>query len=1072
LEQYLRLCLVPELLLDDAEVEPLLRQHRSLCTPVENEWLDALLRTLPEPRLGLLWLPQRRLASMGRATERWTLSEADRVDFAFQLPLSSPPGWVKQVVELDDATHAGAQKKQDQLRDEFLRLAGWRIERFPVSRRTAWPDRLRALRAEVEKAVPAADREAARQFRALPQPVRQALHNLLLLPIAEAQILGALARLVWQGCPSELSIRDPQGHGLGPVVDAIAETLEHLCRLHDLGPVLRIQLQSSGDLQFFGTPAAAAWQVIQQGENVLTPGPVWEGYVEPLALAPPRPIQPGSLLQTTAVRAALDHLLHNIFRKEQFRDGQVEIIERALRLRPVVGLLPTGAGKSLCFQLASLVQPGFTLVMDPLRSLMVDQKENLEALGIHRCVVIMSGQEATPLREQARREDSYRAVESGHYHFVFVAPERLQMPAFRERIRGFAAALPVPYCVVDEAHCVSQWGHDFRPAYLNVGRIIRHYCRYEGHEPCLVALTGTASRNVLTDILRELAIEDLEAIVEPRSFDRQELLFEVRQVRPRERLTEIAAWLRSLLAHWGWQPGQPGQPPSGLIFTNFATGREVGVQTIADEVRVRLHLPVEMYAGRRPQGVASDQDWESCKLEAQRRFKADEARVLVCTQAFGMGIDKPDIRFTLHAMLPRSLEDFYQQAGRAGRDRNAARCVIHFSDDQPRLADQLLDAERTPLEDLARMASPAASIAGDAIRNTYFLTSHFLGRRFDQDVLAHVVNRILVPQLPAHRGDLAFVEVPFLALPDDLFSVEGNGQTSGETKTTALEKALYRLLLVGALRDYAKDYSRKRFLLDLPGQESHRLYAELERYLKRYATEYEVRQFLPAGRSPDWGQAALACSTALVRYIYETIEKRRRRALAQMLQVARDAVRLATDGPDSFRRQLLAYLEESEFTQPVEALARRIEPADWFAVLKRVAGMDGIVKLLGACRRRLEDSPSHPGLLLLAGICRTTSPHPEQGPDDIRSGFLVLSRHYPEPARRVPVAVQVIEHIRRLAPSQLDGVLLTMLEGDPSRLMARCCYEHAVDGGDTQERALRHLSTGILEALQDRGTGP
>jgi ATP-dependent DNA helicase RecQ len=453
-------------------------------------------------------------------------------------------------------------------------------------------------------------------------------------------------------------------------------------------------------------------------------------------------------------------------------------------------------------------------------------------------------------------------------------------------------------------------------------------------------------------------------------------------------------------------------------------------------------------------------------LETQRRFKADRARVLVCTHSFGMGIDKPNIRFTLHAMLPRSLEDFYQQAGRAGRDRDRAHCIILFSDDQPGLADQLLDTERTPLEDIAPIKNRQSHVViGDAIRNTYFLTSNFLGRPVERAVLAHVVTKILVPQLPAHRGDRASFEVAFSALPDALFPAERNPKWAADRKTIALEKALYRLLLVGALGDYAKDYGRGCFILDLGAQEPHLLYAGLESYLKRYTIEYELRRFLPRDRSPDWGRAALDCSAALVKYIYETVEKRRRRALGQMLQVARDAARGAADGPDVFRRQLLAYLEESEFTKPVGDLAQRIEPAEWFGVLARVEGADGITKLLGACRRRLEDSPSHPGLLLLAGICRTTSPYPEQGPDDIRSGFLILGRHFPEPARRLGIAEQVIEHLRRLAPSRLDSVLVAMLEGDPSRVMARCCYEHAGDGGQAHEWATRHLCAGVLEAM-------
>ncbi len=876
LKRYLRLCLVPELLIDDAEVDRLLDQHRSLCIPAESDWLDELLRVLPERRLGLCWLPQRRLLSMGPATGQLSLAEADCIDFALQLPLAGAAGWLKLAVELDDLTHTKEQQKQDAVRDDFLRRAGWRVERFHVEKRAGWQSCLQRLGKEMERALPAADREAAQQLRALPQQVRHAIHRLVLMPIAEAQIMAALARFLWQGCPAKLGISDPQGHGLQPVVDAVAATLHHLCQLHDLGPLLQIHLDREGNFQFFGTPTTTAWRAIQQQESVLTPGPVWEGYVEPLALAPPHPIHAGSGERTAAVRAGLDHVLQNVFRKKQFREGQVEILERALTLKPVVGLLPTGAGKSLCFQLASFVQPGFTLVVDPLRSLMIDQKENLETFGIHRCVTIMSGQGATPLEEQAQREDDYHSVESGHHLFVFVAPERLQMPGFRDRIRGFAAALPVPYCVVDEAHCVSEWGHDFRPAYLNVGRVVRQHCRYEGREPCLVALTGTASRNVLSDILRELAIEDHEAIVEPRSFDRPELLFEVRQVRPQERLAEIVARLRPLLAQWGWQPGQPDEPPSGLIFTNFATASYVGVQVIADELRTRLGLPVEIYCGRRPYGAAaSEQDWERIKLETQRRFKSDEARVLVCTHSFGMGIDKPNIRFTLHAMLPRSLEDFYQQAGRAGRDRDQARCIIIFSDDQPGLAAQLLDTERTALEDIARLANmQSRKGVGDAIRNTFFLTNNFLGRKIDQAALAEVVTRILVPRLPSHQSDRTSVEVAFLALPADLFPAEENREISAETRTTALEKALHRLLLISALSDYTKDYSRKRFTVDLCAQDSELLYTELESYLKRYATAYELRQFLPTNRSPNWGQAALDCSIALVNYIYATIEKR------------------------------------------------------------------------------------------------------------------------------------------------------------------------------------------------------
>lgn len=1077
LERFLRVCLIPELLVDDADLEALLVRYRSLCTSAEQGLFDQILEHLADPRLCLLWLPQRRLESMVDLAASPLLSAADRVDFALEVHGPAQPPWVKLAVELDDATHTASRTKLDQERDRCLRTAGWRVDHLDVRRRSGWQSQLEDLAKQVRAAVPDEALEAARRLRALPSSQRRAVQNLVLLPVAEAQIQAAVAQLLYRGCPETVRIGDPQGHGLGPAVAAVATLLEELGRLHGLEPSLRLESApgqaDAADLLYFGTPAPGSWDAIRDhGQAVVAPRPVPAAYAEPLLPAPPSPTAVTRGAPGEPSRASLRYLLQNVFRKSAFREGQLEIIARALTLQPVVGLLPTGAGKSLCFQLASFCQPGFTLVVDPLRSLMLDQKENLEALGIDRCVTIMSGQDGNETGGPAAREEGYRAVESGRHLFVFVAPERLQMPDFRRHVRGFAASVPVPYCVVDEAHCVSEWGHDFRPAYLNIGRLVRDYCQYQGRPPAVVALTGTASRNVLIDILQELGIDDQEAIVEPRSFDRKELIFEVCRVKAQDRLPEVVGKLRSILAEFGWHPGQPGDPPSGLVFTNFATPAHVGVQAIADQVRSHLKLPVEVYSGKPPYRWGGPRNsWEREKAEIQGRFKTDRSPILVCTQSFGMGIDKANIRFTIHAMLPRSLEDFYQQAGRAGRDRGPARCFIFFSDDQPGLADELLDTERTPLEEIARHADRVAkSWQGDAIRNTWFLTQNFLGREVEKRVVRHVVTQALEPKLATHLGDSHPVEVSFLELPEDLFPPSGGKPVGGDTRTTALEKALYRLLLVGAVADYQKDYKKRRFLVDLTAVEEGHVYEQLQSYLRRYATEYEAREFLPQQRRAGWGGAACACAAALIDYIYATVAKRRRRAIGQMLQTARDAARGGAPGSNErFREQLLAYLEESEFTQPVVALTGRIDPDDWFQVLAMVKGIDGITKLLGACRRQLEESPSHPGLLLLAGLCRTASPNPQQGPQDVRGGFIALRRHFPDPAGRLKVAEQLTRHALRLIPSRLDTVLAAMLEGDPSRLMARHCYAKAEGYGEASALALGCLAQGLIEALRGKG---
>jgi hypothetical protein len=195
-------------------------------------------------------------------------------------------------------------------------------------------------------------------------------------------------------------------------------------------------------------------------------------------------------------------LLYYIFRKEQFWEGQWQAIERALRQKDSVVLLPTGGGKSLAFQLAALLLPGRCVVVDPIISLIDDQIDNLRKVGIDRTVGI-TGQ----IQSSQEREQILRAFSSGHYLFCYVAPERFQITRFREALRALTVVTPISLIAIDEAHCVSEWGHDFRTAYLNLGRVSREYCQSQGAVPPLMALTGTASKIVLKDVQRELKIQ-------------------------------------------------------------------------------------------------------------------------------------------------------------------------------------------------------------------------------------------------------------------------------------------------------------------------------------------------------------------------------------------------------------------------------------------------------------------------------------------------------------------------------------------------------------------------------------
>ena len=238
------------------------------------------------------------------------------------------------------------------------------------------------------------------------------------------------------------------------------------------------------------------------------------------------------------IQSSLVFLLHNIFRKEAFRPGQLEILDKALRRENVIGLLPTGSGKSLCYQLACLLQPSATLVIDPLISLMNDQVQNLYAAGFDHIKKINSELSTVEM------VDALDELKDGLYQFVFISPERFQIQKFREALDNINIAdhYKIKQAVIDEAHCVSEWGHDFRPAYLRLGDLVRKYC---GNDVLILGLTGTASFDVLSDISREMRINQ-QGLVESNSFDRKELRFSITPKRIMRVQTDSSAKMNML----------------------------------------------------------------------------------------------------------------------------------------------------------------------------------------------------------------------------------------------------------------------------------------------------------------------------------------------------------------------------------------------------------------------------------------------------------------------------------------------------------------------------------------------
>ena len=669
---------------------------------------------------------------------------------------------------------------------------------------------------------------------------------------------------------------------------------------------------------------------------------------------------------------AIRFVLNYIFRFNSFREGQIDGILRGLQRKDSIVLLPTGSGKSIIFQLLALLTPGTAFVISPLISLIDDQIDNLQKAGIDRIIGVSSKSKDMPKIEFN--------IATGQFLICYSAPERFQNQMFLKAVKNYSSFNLVSVIAIDEAHCVSEWGHDFRASYLSLARTCRSVCCTGEAIPPLLALTGTASLSVLHDMKHDLEITSNDAIIVPRDFNRKEIKFRVIETSSKEKLRTLASLIDEAIPQDIGASREQLYTPTGDITTNagivfcqhvngsyglMASGKQLyyGHYGVYDYLHKEFSDWCSFYSGEKPRRF-SCRDWSSEKQRQAARFKNNKSSIMVATKAFGMGIDKPNVRWIVHFGMSSSLESYYQEVGRAARDGKEAYAYLILSNDYPNLNHQILDATGTSAEEASHLDDSKEKFEGDDISRLIGLHSKtYIGPNQEFEL-----SKQLLEECQRENYSNGHWEVNF----------------SNETKSKK-ERAIYRFCLLGIFDSYMVDYSNTPHFIITPCRkrgEELRLHIK-EQYLRHISLYQTDEKYLSAAKTAFEGAVADASNDRdyiykalyhlLSTFTYGVVEKSRRRAISTFLEAAEKAAHAANkaEADESFRTDLLAYLSIGDMQHKgLNNILNDATNLDLIADIIYQAGINGETPsdLRLQCQRFLEDYPEHYGANFILAI--------------------------------------------------------------------------------------------------------